>query len=229
LFARDLYGIHQNSARDIWFALIKTEMTPSGRVEISTRASVRTNPSDDGSFSVSYLVTASGFYSIKGTLTQAGGLLATFYNSRLLQMTPSFNISSGKVLARVPPVVCSFVHWESIAAPPADACFRPELAGFSHMSAKFAGFIQPLFSETYTLSLISSESVRLYVDGLKILNKTSAVARDIYQVDGTIAFQAMTLYPVLVEFVREGSTNVSIALKWKSRSQILEVLPSDRM
>jgi hypothetical protein len=221
--------MYQNMARDIRFELIKTEITPSGRVEFPTRASVRTSPSNDGSFAVSYLVTASGFYSIKGTLTQAGGLLATFYNSRLLQMAPTFNVSSGKVLARMPPVVCSFAHWETIAAPQANACFRPALAGFSQLSAKFAGFIQPLFSETYTLSLISSESVRVYVDGLRILNKTSTVKRTDFQVDGTIAFQAMTLYPLVVEFVRDGSTNVSILLKWKSRSQILEVLSSDRM
>ncbi len=227
MFARDLYGILKTSASDFRFDLIKSEMLQSGLVQ-STRvvAAVSTDQSDDGSFAVSYLVTASGFYSIRGTLSQAGGLDATFYNSLTFQMLPSTNDSTGKVLGSVPPVVCAFVSWDVVESPSAQACVRRALTGFKQLSARYAGFIQPLFSETYTLSLISADSATVYVDGLRILNKTSSTS---VQVDGTISLQAMTLYPVLVEFIREDSAGSAAVLKWKSRSQILEVLSSNRM
>ncbi len=236
MFARDLYGILKTTAEDFLFELIKMDMLPSGRVEsAATRASIRTDPSGDGSFSVSYRTTASGFYTIKGTLTQTGGLLATFYNSRLFQMMPSFDPASGKLLPLVSPIVCTFVNWERTGAPSLDTCIRPPGTDFSKymsaplLSAKFAGFIQPLFSETYTLSLISSDYVSIYVDGLRIANKTSILSGNHVQVDGTVSLRAMEVYPIRIEFIRDGSLNFSVVIMWKSQSQVHEILPSRRM
>jgi hypothetical protein len=231
LFARDSYGINQYTPDNFYFELLELGSKPSGQILTRTKLLVQTARGDDGSFDVYYSVTAAGFYTVMGALTQSGGLAATYYNSLSLQMMPSFDISTGKVQASVTPIACAFVNFESAGMLSVDACGGSTLIDYmdlsskSLFSAKFAGYIQPLHSETYTLSLISPDSASVFVDGLKIIHKTSAI----WQVDGTIAVQAMTMYPILVEYIRDSGANISIVLKWKSRSQGFEAIPSSRM
>ena len=87
----------------------------------------------------------------------------------------------------------------------------------------------PLFSETYTMSLISPDYVTVYVEGLKVIDKVTNASRNKLQFDGTIALQAMTMYSLLVEYIRDGGDNVSVILRWKSASQALETISSNRM
>jgi hypothetical protein len=150
-------------------------------------------------------------------------------------MMPSFDTFSGIILPPMSPVVCSFVNFHRTMVLPIDDCIGPAPANIqqymsaSVVSAKFAGFIQPLFSETYTLSLSSPDSVVIFIDGLKIVNKVSNATASRMQFEGTIALQAMALYPILVEYIRDGGHNVSIVLSWKSSSQVLEIISSSRM
>ena len=235
MFARDSYGIKKYTSDDFHFELLKLGLKPSGQISTRTNLPVQTARGDDGSFDVSYSVTAAGFYTIMGALTQSGGLAATYYNSLSLQMMPSFDMSTGKAQASVTPIACAFVNFDSVGLLSVDACGGPtliddlDLSSKSLFSAKFAGYIQPLFSETYTLSLISPDSASIFVDGLKIIHKASAISDSSWQVDGTIALQAMTMYPILVEYIRDSGANISIVLKWKSRSQVFEAIPSSRM
>ena len=236
LFARDLYGIIKFAAGDFHLALTKVQNAATRTVDSSRiQASIGAEPNADGSFTVSYLATAAGLYSIKGTLTQAGGLAATFYDSRSFRMMPTFDMITGKLLPPVSPIICAFVNFDRAVVPSTDKCVGPGIINIqqymrtSLFSAKFAGFVQPLFSETYTLSLTSPGSAAVFIDGLKIVNKTSNANGTRLQFDGTIALQAMTMYPILVEYIWDGGYNDSIAFKWKSSSQVLETIPSSRL
>jgi hypothetical protein len=234
LFARDSYGVLNTVAGEFRFELLKAGIPFASPGVSGIRGSVQRVSDNDGSYAVSYLATTAGFFSIRGTLTQVGGLSATFYNSRLFRMT-SFDQSTGKPSASMPPLVCSFFILNSTGFPPMDNCTGSAIFGNAQymrsprFSARFSGYIQPLFSETYTLSLISSDYVSVWVDGVSIIKRTAASAINTLQIDGTVALQAMTMYPLVLEYVRSDDTAMSIVLKWRSRSQSFEVLPSDRM
>jgi hypothetical protein len=194
-------------------------------------ASVQPLPNVDGSYIVSYLATAAALYTIKGTLTEVGGLLATFYSSNSFRMMPTFDPLSHQ-MQTLPSTVCKISNLGTAEALPLDDCVGVPQSSLSAtlVTAKFAGFIQPIFSETYTVSVISSDSVVVFVDGLRILSKASSRTSALsMNVEGTIAFQAMTVYPILFEYKKEAGAEFSIVVKWKSRSQTLEVLPTNRM
>lgn len=228
MFVRDSYGILKDKASDFRFELVGPGNLLKPLDSLRIQASVLADQNTDGSFTVIYLATVAGFYSIKGSLMQAGGLSATFYNSRSFRMMPSFDLS-GKVSAPLSPTVCKLINWNRTLMPSLDNCISPQMMGGSVLSAKFAGFVMPLFSETYTMSLISPDYVTVYVEGLKVIDKVTNASRNKLQFDGTIALQAMTMYSLLVEYFLDAGNNVSVILKWKSASQALETISSNRM
>jgi glucose/arabinose dehydrogenase len=90
-------------------------------------------------------------------------------------------------------------------------------------SVRYTGEVQPEFSETYTFSVDTDDSVRLWVDDVLLVDRWPSGVRD-----GTIALEADQRYPLRLEFA-ENTKSARLLLSWESPSQPLEVVPSGRL
>jgi len=98
--------------------------------------------------------------------------------------------------------------------------------GADSFSARWSGAIEAAYSETYTLSTLSDDGVRLWVDGKLLIDNWSnhAQAED----SGTIALTAGKKVPVRLDYYEDGGSAV-IKLFWSSASQAKEIVPQGRL
>jgi GH43 family beta-xylosidase len=93
-------------------------------------------------------------------------------------------------------------------------------------SVRWAGQIEPAFSELYTFRVLSDEGVRVWVDGQLIVNDWSSHIRRFRS--GTIQLAAGQRYDIRVEYF-EGTGPAQVELSWSSESQPLQIIPADRL
>jgi hypothetical protein len=99
--------------------------------------------------------------------------------------------------------------------------------GSDTFSVRWTGYVQPLFTETYTFQTLSDDGDRLWVNGVQLTDdwktqhgtKTSS---------GTVTLTAGVKYPVTVEFY-ENSGGASMKLYWSSASQAQEIIPQTQL
>jgi hypothetical protein len=100
------------------------------------------------------------------------------------------------------------------------------IIGPDTFSVRWTGQIVPRYTEAYTLSTVSDDGIRLWVDGvLKIDNWTDHAAKEDTCTMDLVAGQA---YDVRVEYYENGG-NTQAKLSWASTSQAKEVIPADRV
>ncbi|MBD0256024.1 MAG: T9SS type A sorting domain-containing protein [Cytophagales bacterium] len=137
-----------------------------------------------------------------------GGLSATYYNDKKPKWEP--------VLTRTDPVVD--FNW---GTGPAGAGVNTD-----KFFVRWSGRVKPRYSETYTFHTQTDGSVRLWVNGVLLLeNKYEDGVRE-HQ--GTIALAAGVLYDLVMEYVEE-KDNAVARLLWSSSSQAKGVIPQARL
>ena len=93
-------------------------------------------------------------------------------------------------------------------------------------SVRWSGLIQPLFSETYTFSTTSDDGIRLWVNGVQIINNWTNHAATVDT--GTISLTAGIKYNIVLEYYENGGQAVS-TLSWSSPSQSLQIIPQSQL
>ncbi|TRX21392.1 T9SS sorting signal type C domain-containing protein [Flavobacterium franklandianum] len=98
--------------------------------------------------------------------------------------------------------------------------------GNDNFSVRWSGLIQPLYSQTYTFSTSSDDGIRLWVNGVQIINNWTnhAAATD----TGTIALTAGVKYDIVLEYYENSGSAVS-QLSWSSPSQVSQIIPSTQL
>jgi hypothetical protein len=95
-----------------------------------------------------------------------------------------------------------------------------------NFSVRWSGQVNPRYSEVYTFTTLSDDGVRLWVDGLLIVDNWTdhAPTTD----SGRISLANGRWYPIVLEFYEKGG-GATIQLSWASRSQSPEVIPPERL
>ena len=102
-----------------------------------------------------------------------------------------------------------------------DAAIRPDT-----FSARWTGYVEPRYSETYTFHTLSDDGVRLWVDGRLIIDNWTDHG---FQEDtGTIELTAGRKYDLKLEFYENGGA-AGIILSWSSPSHAKETIPKSQL
>ena len=99
-----------------------------------------------------------------------------------------------------------------------------------YFSIRCFGYINPRFSETYTLYITTDDGVRLWISANNFRGYliNSWVDQSPTTHSGQVAFTANTWYPIIIEhYERAGGER--LLLEWQSPSQARQVVPSDRL
>jgi glucose/arabinose dehydrogenase len=146
-------------------------------------------------------------YQTSGSPGAGTGLSATYYNNADL---------TGSTLTRIDPTVD--FSWGS--GSPASAI------GSDTFSARWTGQIEAPYSGTYTFYTVSDDGVRLWVNGVQLVNhwdNHSAV-----EDSGTIALTAGQRYSIRMEYF-EDTGSATARLLWSHASIAKAVVPSTRL
>jgi len=94
-------------------------------------------------------------------------------------------------------------------------------------SVRWTGYVEPLYSETYTFETFSDDGDRLWVDGVQLTDdwKTQHGGKTD---SGTIALTAGVKYPITLEFM-ENTGGAAIQLHWSSASQEKQIVPMTQL
>jgi hypothetical protein len=98
--------------------------------------------------------------------------------------------------------------------------------GNDYFFVRWSGQIQPLYSQTYTFTTTSDDGVRLWVNGVQIINDWN-----IYPVKdntGTISLIAGVKYDIVLEYYENAGQAVS-KLSWSSASQANQIIPQSQL
>ena len=95
-----------------------------------------------------------------------------------------------------------------------------------YFSARWQGFIKPLYSEIYTFYLTSDDGSTLTINGNKIIDMWRAQAQE--TTSDTITLKAAQKYPISVEFM-EVLGPAMVKLEWQSATQPRQVVPKSQL
>jgi hypothetical protein len=98
--------------------------------------------------------------------------------------------------------------------------------GADTFSVRWSGYVVPLYTQTYTFYTQSDDGVRLWVNGVQIINNWTDHPST--ENSGTIALTAGVYYPVQMDFYENGGDAVA-RLSWSSASQAKQVIPQSRL
>jgi hypothetical protein len=192
---------------------IATTSLPEGtdRPPMSTiTETVLFQPKSTGAFEDTWVIGSSAGSGTK-TVTLHGlagdgkGLSATYFDGSTL--------SSATTVQRIDPTVD--FDWQSNA--PAPGISVPAF------SVRWTGSVEPVYSENYTFETISDQGVRLWVNGVALIDDWTSHPKTTDM--GTIALVAGQKYDIVIEYYNQTGT-ADMTLKWSSPSTPLEVIPS---
>lgn len=135
------------------------------------------------------------------------GLLGDYYDA---------SDFTGTLLQRVDPVV-NF-NWNTSAPDPS--------MGADFFTVRWTGWVNPLYTQSYTFYTVSDDGVRLWVNNQLVINEWHdqwATERS-----GTIALTAGSVVPIKLEFY-EGDGLAECRLLWSSASQAKQTIPTERL
>ena len=98
--------------------------------------------------------------------------------------------------------------------------------GSDNFSVRWSGQVQPLYSETYTFTTASDDGIRLWVNGVQIINNWTG--HSLTNDTGTISLVAGVKYDIVLEYY-EGTGQAVAKLSWNSASQALQIIPSSQL
>jgi len=135
------------------------------------------------------------------------GLAATYYDNRDL---------TGATVTRVDPTVD--FNWGAGAPAPT--------IGADTFSVAWTGFVLPEFSETYSFSTITDDGVRLWVNGILLIDDWTDHASTTDT--GAINLVAGQRVPIRMEFY-DNTLDAVAHLAWSSTSQTSEIIPQSQL
>jgi len=98
--------------------------------------------------------------------------------------------------------------------------------GVDSFSVRWAGQVQPRFSESYTFYTVSDDGIRLWVNNQLIIDRWIDQAPTEWS--GVISLQAGALYDIRVEYYENGG-GATAQLFWSSPSTVRELVPSSQL
>ena len=98
--------------------------------------------------------------------------------------------------------------------------------GADTFSVRWTGQVSPRYSQTYTFSTTSDDGVRLWVNGVLLVDQWNDHAPTTHS--GTIALSAGVTYAIVMEHYENGGGALA-QLRWSSASQPAEVVPTERL
>lgn len=98
--------------------------------------------------------------------------------------------------------------------------------GVDHFSARWSGQVEALFSQTYTFFTTSDDGVRLWVNGVQLINNWTDHGPT--ENSGTIALVAGQKYDIKLEFYENGG-GATATLSWSSASQPKQIIPASQL
>jgi hypothetical protein len=93
-------------------------------------------------------------------------------------------------------------------------------------SVRWSGFIKPRHTETHTFYATSDDGVRLWVNGVQVIDSWSARGPTVNS--GALDLAAGVKYPIVLEYCENVGRSVA-RLEWKSASQAREVVPMSQL
>ena len=93
-------------------------------------------------------------------------------------------------------------------------------------SVRWSGFVEPQFSETYRFTTRADDGVRLWVNGVRVIDDWETHAAE--DRSGTVALAAGQKYELQLEYF-QGGGGASARLSWGSPSRPQQVIPADRL
>ena len=94
-------------------------------------------------------------------------------------------------------------------------------------NARWTGYIQPLYSETYTFCSTFDDGVKLWINDSVIINHFPG-GGGVVSYCGTINLKAGVQYPIRLDFAQYWSA-AQVNLQWNSKSQTQEVVPQSQL
>ena len=155
-------------------------------------------------------VAAKNIFSAPVSPTGAGtGLQGTYYNNRVFYAPAA--------LSRIDPVI----NFDFAGMSPA-----PGTVNATDYAVRWTGRVAPLFSETYTFYALADDGVRLWVNGVQLIdNWTGPVPGER---SGTIALEAGQHYDIVMEYY-QAAGNAVCKLSWSSANTPKAVIPSAQL
>ncbi|MFI6324788.1 alpha-L-fucosidase [Nonomuraea sp. NPDC050556] len=96
----------------------------------------------------------------------------------------------------------------------------------TNFSSRWTGLIEPRYSQTYTFTTFSDDTVRLWINGQLVVNNTTPHPP---QVDnGTIALTAGQRYPITMEVAQQGGESAA-KLFWSSPDTPQQIVPASQL
>ncbi len=170
------------------------------------------NPGADTVFGAGANTTISeldaGNYTFSVIHQSGSGLSAEYFNNRTLSGTP--------VLFRIDETVD--FDWDN-GGPGSPV-------GNNNFSVRWAGKILPLYSEQYTFFTNSDDGIRLWVNGIQVINNWTD--HSVKEDNGTITLSAGKSYDIVLEFYENGGQAVA-QLSWSSASQSKQIIPKSHL
>ncbi len=93
-------------------------------------------------------------------------------------------------------------------------------------SVRWTGFVQPLYSQTYTFYTSSDDGVRLWVNGQEIINNWTD--HSVTENSGTLTLVAGTKYSIKMEYY-DNTGDATAILSWSSASTPKAVIPQKQL
>jgi hypothetical protein len=139
-------------------------------------------------------------------LAQGGGLWASYFENVWFFYTP--------VLERVDPQID--FDWGSGAITPSAA---------DYVSVRWSGRLRTLSSDTHTFYADADDGVRLWVDGLQLIDRWDSAAN---MTAAKISLSAGRFYSIKVEY-KDVAGPARMSLYWSASAILKEIIPASQL
>ncbi|WP_313638162.1 PA14 domain-containing protein, partial [Paenibacillus sp.] len=96
--------------------------------------------------------------------------------------------------------------------------------GIDNFSIRWSGKMKALYSETYQIYTASDDGIRVWIDGIPVID--SWIEQSVTERQGSITLKAGQLYDIKVEYY-ENQGDARVRLMWQSPSQPKGTIPSN--
>lgn len=108
----------------------------------------------------------------------------------------------------------------------ADNSPDPDVLPADYFTVRWTGFVQPVFTGTYTFSVRSDDGCRLWVGDSLLIDKWQP--QTAIEHSGTISVKGGQLYPIRLEYLEIGG-GALVELRWSSALQPKQIIPKRQL
>jgi len=174
-----------------------------------TAIAVKSGAANSGAAAATFINTAA--------IGNGTGLLGQYWSNTTSVVFSNVNFATAATLTRTGAVV--YFNWSN-TAPNA-------VISQTNFTARWTGCVQPQYSETYTITTVADDGVRLWLNGQLLINdwttRTNAATNN-----ATITLNAQQLYNVRLDYF-QNTNNAAVQLKWSSASTASGVIPQTQL